>query len=101
MKMIIRRFILLLSLPRFINRIVNAQQKPNIIYILADDLGYGDLSCYGQQKINTPKLDKLASRGVQFMQHYGGSSVCAPSRYSLMSGPEIMLLQKMRSLIKM
>ena len=72
MKMIIRHFILLLSLPRFIIRIVNAQQKSNIIYILEDDIGYGDLSCYGQQKINTPELDKLASQGMQFMQHYGG-----------------------------
>ena len=72
MKMIIRHFILLLSLPRFINRIVNAQQKPTIMCIPADDVGYGDFSCYGQQKINTPKLDKLASQGMQFMQHYGG-----------------------------
>jgi hypothetical protein len=72
MKMIIRHFILLLSLPRFINRIVNAQQKPTIMYIPADDVGYGDFSCYGQQKINNPKLDKLASQGMQFMQHYGG-----------------------------
>ena len=72
MKMIIRHFILLLSLPRFINIIVKAQQKPTVIYILADDIGYGDFSCYGQQKINTPELDKLASQGMQFMQHYGG-----------------------------
>jgi hypothetical protein len=71
MKMIIRHFILLLLLLLF-NRSVNAQQNPNIIYILADDVGYGDFSCYGQQKINTPNLDKLASQGMQFMQHYGG-----------------------------
>ena len=71
MKMIIRHFILLLLLLLF-NRSVNAQQNPNIIYILADDVGYGDFSCYGQQKINTSKLDKLDSQGMQFMQHYGG-----------------------------
>ena len=68
------------------NNCIYAQQKPNIIYILADDLGYGDLSCYGQEKISTPNLDKLASQGMQFMQHYAGAPVCAPSRSSLMSG---------------
>ena len=60
--------------------------KPNIIYILADDLGYGDLSCYGQEKFETPNIDKLAARGMRFTQHYSGSSVCAPSRSSLMTG---------------
>lgn len=60
--------------------------KPNIIFILADDLGYGDLGCYGQEKIKTPNLDKLASRGIIFTQHYAGSTVCAPSRASLMTG---------------
>ncbi|WP_026777283.1 arylsulfatase [Polaribacter sp. Hel_I_88] len=60
--------------------------KPNIIYILADDLGYADLSVYGQQKINTPNIDMLATRGMLFTQHYAGAPVCAPSRSSLMSG---------------
>jgi arylsulfatase A-like enzyme len=60
--------------------------KPNIIYILADDLGYGDLSCYGQTKFSTPNIDKLAKEGVLFTQHYSGSTVCAPSRSSLMTG---------------
>ncbi|WP_066631332.1 arylsulfatase [Labilibacter marinus] len=60
--------------------------KPNIIYILADDLGYGDLSCYGQTKFNTPNIDKLAAAGMKFTQHYTGSAVCAPSRSSLMTG---------------
>lgn len=59
---------------------------PNIIYIMADDLGYGDLGCYGQQKIETPHLDALASRGMRFTQHYSGSPVCAPSRCILMTG---------------
>ncbi|MEQ8555475.1 MAG: arylsulfatase [Cyclobacteriaceae bacterium] len=60
--------------------------KPNIIYILADDLGYGDLGVYGQQKIKTPNIDRLARQGMLFTQHYSGSTVCAPSRSSLMSG---------------
>ena len=61
-------------------------RKPNIIYILADDLGYGDLSCYGQQHFATPNIDKLAEQGMKFTQHYSGSTVCAPSRSSLMTG---------------
>ncbi|WP_167617187.1 arylsulfatase [Maribellus sediminis] len=61
-------------------------QKPNIVYILADDLGYGDLSCYGQTHFSTPNIDKLASEGMLFTQHYAGTTVCAPSRSSLMTG---------------
>ena len=60
--------------------------KPNIIYILADDLGYGDLSCYGQNKFQTPNIDRLAREGMLFTQHYSGSTVCAPSRCALMTG---------------
>ncbi len=60
--------------------------RPNILFILADDLGYGDLGCYGQEKIKTPNLDKLAAEGVRFTQVYAGSTVCAPSRCSLMTG---------------
>ncbi len=60
--------------------------KPNIIFIMADDLGYGDLGAYGQQKIGTPNIDKLAREGMVFTQHYAGSTVCAPSRSSLMTG---------------
>ncbi|MEH6513249.1 MAG: sulfatase-like hydrolase/transferase, partial [Maribacter arcticus] len=55
-------------------------QKPNIIYILADDLGYGDLSCYGSNRINTPNIDKMASEGLKFTQFYAGSAVCTPTR---------------------
>src|SRR6056297_2851560 len=59
---------------------------PNIVYILADDLGYGELGCYGQQKIETPAIDKLAASGMMFTQHYSGSPVCAPSRCVLLTG---------------
>ena len=61
-------------------------RKPNIIYILADDLGYGDLGCYGQKAIQTPNLDKMAEEGMRFTNHYAGSTVCAPSRCCLMTG---------------
>src|ERR1044071_2452706 len=62
------------------------KQKPNIIFILADDLGYGDLGCYGQTRIKTPNIDRLAAEGMRFTQCYAGSTVCAPSRASLMTG---------------
>ncbi len=60
--------------------------KPNIVYILADDLGYRDLSSYGQEKFDTPNIDALASKGIKFTQHYSGSTVCAPSRSALITG---------------
>ncbi len=63
-----------------------SKQKPNIIYILADDLGYGDIGAYGQTRIETPNLDKLAKDGMRFTNHYSGSTVCAPSRSVLMTG---------------
>lgn len=61
-------------------------KKPNIIFILADDLGYGDLGCYGQQKIATPNIDRLAKMGTRFTQFYSASTVCAPARASFMTG---------------
>jgi arylsulfatase A len=61
-------------------------RKPNVIYILADDLGYGDLGCYGQKLIKTPVVDGMAKEGMKFTQHYSGSALCAPSRCSLMTG---------------
>ncbi|MBM79644.1 MAG: N-acetylgalactosamine-6-sulfatase [Planctomycetaceae bacterium] len=60
--------------------------KPNIVYILLDDAGYGDLSCYGQKKFKTPNIDRLASEGMKFTDHYAGSTVCAPTRCVLMTG---------------
>jgi arylsulfatase A-like enzyme len=63
-----------------------AADQPNIIYIMADDLGYGDLGCYGQEQIQTPNIDRLAAEGTRFTQCYAGSTVCAPSRCALMTG---------------
>lgn len=63
-----------------------ASARPNIVLILADDLGYGDLGCYGQRLIRTPNIDRLAAEGLRFTQAYAGSTVCAPSRCSLMTG---------------
>lgn len=60
--------------------------RPNIVFILADDLGYGDLGCYGQTKIHTPNIDRLAAEGIRLTQHYSGNAVCAPSRCVLMTG---------------
>jgi arylsulfatase A-like enzyme len=62
------------------------RKQPNIIFILADDLGYGDLGCYGQKTIKTPNLDRMAEQGMRFTDHYAGSTVCAPSRCALMTG---------------
>lgn len=69
---------------------IEAQTKtkshPNIIYVYADDLGYGELGCYGQQKIKTPNLDRIAKEGMRFTQHYTSTPVCAPARCMLMTG---------------
>ena len=62
--------------------------RPNIVYVIVDDMGYGDLSCYGQKSWTTPHIDRLASEGIKFMAHYSGSTVCAPSRSSLMTGQD-------------
>src|SRR5881227_973769 len=64
-------------------------QKPNIIFIMADDLGYGELGCYGQEKIKTPRIDELARDGVRFTDFYCGAPVCAPSRCVLMTGKHL------------
>lgn len=61
-------------------------KQPNIIYVLADDLGYGDLSCYGQKHFQTPHLDRMAQEGIRFTDFHSGSTVCAPSRCALMTG---------------
>lgn len=62
------------------------RQKPNVIYLIADDLGIGDLSCYGATKISTPNIDRLAGQGVQFTNAYATSSTSTPSRFGLLTG---------------
>lgn len=62
--------------------------KPNVIYILADDLGYGDLSIYGQEKLTTPNIDRIGREGLKFTAHYSGNTVCSPSRAVLMTGQQ-------------
>ena len=68
------------------NTLKAQERRPNIIFILADDLGYGDVSAYGQKRFETPNIDKLAGEGMVFTNHYSGSPVCAPSRSALMTG---------------
>lgn len=63
-----------------------AKRPPNVIYLLADDLGYAELGCYGQKWIKTPNIDRIASEGIRFTQHYSGNAVCAPSRCCVMTG---------------
>ncbi len=75
-----------LSLP-FSQHLLSADPaRPNVIFILADDLGYAETGCYGQKKIRTPNIDNLAREGIRFTQHYSGSPVCAPSRCALLTG---------------
>lgn len=87
--------ILLCSIILFISISCNTKEnntnttKPNIIYILADDLGYGDVGVYGQTKIETPNIDALAREGLLFSQHYSGAPVCAPARAVLMTGKHL------------
>lgn len=64
----------------------SSQQNPNIIFILCDDMGYGDLGCYGQKYISTPNIDRMAQEGMRFTQAYAGSPVSAPSRATIMTG---------------
>jgi arylsulfatase A len=70
----------------FTSGMMRAEEKPNVVFILADDLGYCELGSYGQQKIRTPRLDELASQGMRFTRAYSGNAVCAPSRCVLMTG---------------
>ena len=66
--------------------LASAAESPNIVFIMADDLGYGDLECYGSELIKTPRLDRMAAEGIQFRNMYAGCTVCAPSRSVLMTG---------------
>ena len=86
--MIIKCFIgvILIGIISFEPVIAQSRQLPNIILLLADDLGYRDLSCYGSTQVKTPNLDKLAAGGMRFTDFYAGSAVCSPSRAALMTG---------------
>lgn len=83
---IMKRLILVLALLAPLAALAAELSAPNILFILADDLGYGDLGCFGQKKIRTPNLDRLAAEGMRFTAHYSGNNVCAPSRCVLMTG---------------
>src|SRR5262245_21945448 len=72
--------------PRAFAQPTSARRPPNVVFILADDLGCFDLGCYGQEKIRTPSVDRMAREGMRFTQFYAGSPVCAPSRCTLMTG---------------
>ena len=76
-------FAIMIVLPAGVS---TAQDKPNIIFVMVDDLGYGDLGSYGQKRIKTPVLDQMAKEGMRFTDFYAGSTVCAPSRCVLMTG---------------
>ncbi len=80
-----KKLALVCLLPFFICN-ASAEQKPNIIFIMADDLGYNHLSVYGQKRLQTPYIDGLAEKGIRFTAAYAGSTVCGPSRSSLMTG---------------
>jgi arylsulfatase len=82
----VHRILLAAAVAAFLASAVEAAAPPNVVFILADDLGWGDLGCYGQTKIKTPNVDRLAADGMRFTQHYAGCTVCAPSRCSLMTG---------------
>lgn len=82
-------FTVLLALPAMARDAHEEVELPNLIFVLADDLGYGDLGCYGQEKIKTPHLDRMANEGLRFTQFYAGSTVCAPSRSVLMTGQHL------------
>ena len=84
MVMLLRSVILILLFFPFYLAAQN--KKPNVVLIYVDDLGYGDLSCYGATKIKTPNLDKLAGQGIRFTNGHSTSATCTPSRYALMTG---------------
>ena len=85
--MFVRFFAVFVLSGMCLDAVIGAElNRPNIVFILADDLGYGEIGCFGQTKIKTPHLDKLAAEGMRLTQHYSGNAVCAPSRCVLMTG---------------
>ncbi|HUA61564.1 MAG TPA: sulfatase-like hydrolase/transferase, partial [Verrucomicrobiae bacterium] len=82
-----RRHLLLSALPLAVCRqALAARRPPNIVYIYADDLGWGDVSCYGATRVVTPNIDRLAQSGIRFTHAHSPSATCTPSRYALMTG---------------
>lgn len=84
--MIVRHLCLLMFAGLFSSQILEAAEKPNIIVIMADDMGYGDLSCYGATRVKTPNIDRLAAEGQRFTSGYCSASTCTPTRYSFLTG---------------
>ena len=72
-----------------VTRNLIAAERPNIVYVMTDDLGYGDLGCYGQVTVQTPNLDRMAAEGMRFTDHYAGHTVCRPSRLVLWTGQHV------------
>jgi arylsulfatase A len=77
---------LLASLILLNGHLFGSERLPNVVLILADDIGYGDIGCYGATKVKTPNLDRLASEGRRFTDAHSASSVCTPSRYGMLTG---------------
>lgn len=76
----------MLSIALFLQSVISKSTTPNILIIIADDLGYGDVGCYGNTTLNTPNIDKLASQGVKLTHHLTASPTCTPSRAALLTG---------------
>ena len=89
MKKVIRRFVLVIVASIIFNALhaqADKKSKPNIVLIYTDDVGYGDVSCYGTSAIATPNIDRLAKTGVRFTNVHSTSATCTPSRFSLLTG---------------
>jgi arylsulfatase A len=84
-----KAFTLLLLFDLLSTSAISASDQPNVVFILADDLGWAEVGCFGQKKIPTPNIDRLASEGMKLTQHYSGAPVCAPSRCVLMTGKHL------------
>lgn len=88
-KPMVRAILLAVSFFATASQLLAAEARPNIIYIMVDDLGYGDLGCYGQTVVQTPALDRMAAEGMRFTDHYAGHTVCRPSRLVLWTGQHV------------
>lgn len=80
------RYVIAIAVSLLVHGAVQAEDRPNVVVMLMDDLGYGDLSCYGATKVTTPNVDRLAAEGRRFTDAHSPASVCTPSRYNLLTG---------------